>query len=141
MTKTVLPENPIMLRPQSPRGLIYVPYPCFGVVEWAKFGEVEWEKLQSKILLMKSDDKMMNVFYEVQFLNIDIRSCFYYSLATEVSVTRRSVRCVGDRQSERLTTQYCMYRKAFCSPLELQESCNIANVLSDGFRQFTMEII
>ena len=34
-----------------------------------------------------------------------------------------------------------MYRKEFCSPLGLQESCNIANVLSDGFRQFTMEII
>jgi hypothetical protein len=58
VTKTVLPENPIMLRPQSPRGLICVPDTCFGVLEW--------EKLQTKILLMKSDDKVMNVFYEVQ---------------------------------------------------------------------------
>jgi hypothetical protein len=84
---------------------------------------------------------MMNVFYEVQFLIIDIRTCFCCSLATEVSVTRSSVQCVGDRRAVRLKMKYCMYRKEVCSPLVLQESCNIANVLSDGFRQFTMEII
>jgi len=49
---------------------------------------------------MKSDDKMMNVFYEAQFLNIDIRTCFYHYLAREVSVTRGLVRCMGDTSSK-----------------------------------------
>jgi hypothetical protein len=32
---------------------------------------------------MKSGDKTMNVFYEVQVFSIDIGTCFYYSLANK----------------------------------------------------------
>jgi hypothetical protein len=49
---------------------------------------------------MKSVDKKINVFYEAQILDIDIRTCFYYSLAREVSVTRSLVRCTGDTKSK-----------------------------------------
>jgi len=75
---------------------------------------------------MTTDDKTMNVFCELQFLSIDIRTCLYYSLTKEVSVTRSLVRCVGYRRAVSLKMLYCTYWKEFCSPLRLQESFNIA---------------